>query len=508
MPTIKIKKKDVFSIGHSAVKNAVELVKPTYGPAANKVLISKRTHHGFFDDGVQIARDLELEDPFEQAFWREAKSVAISTNDRAGDGTTGSLIMLESILDAIAARPTIVGYKIERELKKALEEAVKQLTGQAVQITTREQLRKVARISFNHEIISKLIADTWFKIGKDGEFTIDRSGTMETFVEMTDGITLQRGYVSPYMVTNPQRMEAVMEKPYILLTDYRLTEAADVIEIMNKMAAKNLFNLVIVCDNIEASALATVLINRQQGKFNVIAVTIPPVENKSAYLEDLAILTGAKVFSEKKGSKLDLVQITDLGRARRFIANYKKSIIVRPGGVKATINKVIADLAAVAKSKADDKTKKEAEKRHAFFTGRVAVINVGAVTEQEEKELRYKVEDAVHATQAAFKGGVVSGAGLALSNIKTSSAILNDALQAPFKQLKLNMGIEQHRALKPGEAINAITGKIGAFMSIGVVDPVDVLTAALESAVSIAALIVTTPGMIVEIPDPVTPPQE
>lgn len=495
---VTVVRKDSFAKIRSAVDQTVDLIKPTFGPASNKVIIAKVTHAMVVDDGVQIARDLELADPVEHAIMKVVREVAIKTNDRVGDGTTGALIMTQAMIREIAQLPHFEGHKIEKELKEALDEAKQQLIKLARPIKTKEELEKVARISFDNADIAKMISGAWFKLGVDGVLTVDRSGTMQTELEMTDGIQLPRGYLSPYMITNPQRMEGVIEKPYILFTDYRLTEANDVINVMNQLAGKNITNLVIIAENVEGSALATLVINKMQGKFNCIAVTIP--KDDTVMLEDLAMMTGAKFFSEKKGDKVDQAKIEDLGRAERFIARRTESVIIGPRGDKKTIAKAIVDLNMAVNGENDEKAKKQIQKRIARFGNKVGVIKVGAPTDNEVNALKYKVEDAVNATHAAFKSGVVTGGGIGLANIYTKSELMNDALKAPFRQLKLNSGVDSHRKLKKGEALNVVTGEIGDWMKVGVLDPLDVLIAQLESAVSIVSLLVTTSGMIVEAP--------
>lgn len=499
MTNVNIVKKDTQDIIKSTVDEAVDIVKLTYGPAGNRVIIDKLTHRVAPDDGVQIMRDFDFNDPNKNAVMRLIRQTAISTNDKAGDGTTGSMIMLQSIMHAAYARPMIPSRDIVRELKQGLSEAKEQLLAQATPVKSKDDLLKVARISFDDPVIAEIIADTWNKMGKDGVVTIDRSGTRETFSSMSEGITMSRGYISPYMVTNPDKGEAVVEKPYILLTDYRMTETGDILPIMNKLAAKNINNLVIICDNIENSALATVIVNKMKGQFNVVAINVP-AGDKAATLEDIAVMIGGKVFSEKKGSRLENAEITDLGRAEKFTATRSDSNIIGPKGKKEDVVKAIADLRMSCDSTTDEDVKKELKKRIANFSNKVAVIKVGAVTVDEERNLRFKVEDSVNAVQAAFKGGVVCGAGLALHRLETSSEILNEALKAPFKQLKINMGITVHKELKKDEAINAVSGKIGKYMDIGVIDPVQVLIAGLESAVSVAEILLTSKGMIVEVP--------
>lgn len=497
---IKIIQKETQDIVKSAIDKAVNLIKPTFGPSSNKVIISKQTHKLTVDDGVQIARDLELEDPAENAVWSEAKHTAIRTNDRVGDGTTGALIMLQAIIGEASKSRRAEGRKIEKELKKGVVEAKEQLLAMAHPIKTLAELQKVARISFDDESISKTIAEAWHKLGKDGVLTVDRSGTMETFADLTDGIKIERGYVSPLMVTN-DKQEAILEKPRILITDYRLTETNDVLGIMSELAKKNINTLVTISDNVEQHALATVNINIFQGKFMNVCINAPfSGAERSTFLQDLAVMTGAKFFSQEKGDKISEAKLEDLGRADRFISRKDASVIIGPKGKKEEISKLLASLNTTMSMAESENEKHSTQARLARITGKIGVIKVGASTTGEEKALQYKVDDAIHAVQSAFKGGVVAGGGMALAALETSSPILNEALKEPFKQLKDNVGLEAHRSLKKDEAINVVTGEIGHFAKVGVMDPVDVLIAGIESAVSIASLLLTASGMIVEPP--------
>lgn len=498
---IRIVQRDTFDVIASAVNKTVNLIRPTYGPAGNKVIISKQLHKIVVDDGVQIARDLELNDPAENAVLNVIRETAIKTNDLVGDGTTGALIMLQGIVNAVSELQNRDTRKIEKELRKGFEEARTQLKKMSKEVVKLADLEKVARISFDDPKISKIIAEAWYKLGKNGVLTVDRSGTMETFIDITEGIQIDRGYVSPYMITNPQRMEAVVEKPYILITDYRLTEVNDILPIMEKMVAKKLFNLVLIAENIEQNALATAIVNKMQQKFNIIAVNAPLVgTDRTIFLEDMAIMTNAKFYSQGKGDKLEDVQIEDLGRADRFIATRDSSVIVGPRSKKGEVTKAIADLGMAKLSAKTEREKDQINNRVARFSNKIGVVKVGAATEQEEKALKYKAEDAIHAVHAAYKGGVVPGAGLALSRIKTSSPILNKALKQPHTQLSNNVGTEMRFDLKDNEAFNVVTEEVGDFMKVGVMDPVDVLIAGVESAVSIASLLITSKGMIVENP--------
>lgn len=496
---IKIVQKDTFEVILSAVNKICDFIRPTFGPSGNKIIIDKPIYKMAVDDGVQAARDFELNDPTENAVVNIVKGAAIKTNDRVGDGTTGSLIILQAIINEAAKLARRDGRKIEKELKNGLKEAKEQLLMQIKPIKTLIELEKVARIAYDDEKIAKLIADTWFKLGKDGIITIDRSGTMETFADITDGIKIDQGYLSPYMVTNPERMEGIIEKPYILLTDYRLTEVNDVLPIMELLVKDKILSLVIIAEHTESNALATLIVNKLQGNINTIAIDMPADADKTVFLEDLAIMIGAKLFSKDKGDKIQEAKLEDLGRAERFVSKYDKSVIIGPKGDKKIIKSSIEAINN-AFNTVTDKEKPKLEERLARFTNKIAIIKVGAATEQEEKALKYKVDDAVHSVQSAYKNGVVSGGGIALYGLKTSSEILNSALKEPFRQLKMNIGLENNQEFKKDEAINVITGEIGNFMEVGVMDPVDVLIAGLESAVSIASLLLTCSGMIVEKP--------
>lgn len=508
MSDINITTKDPFPIIKRAVDKIGDIVRPTFGPASNKVIISKVTHAFVLDDGVQILRDLEFPDANENAVLKVVREAAIRTNDRAGDGTTGATIVVQSIVRQVGDLQRRDGHKIERELQLGAKDAIEQLKAQAKQITTLEELKKVARISFDNEEVSTLIAETWHKVGKDGVVTVDMGPTMQTTAELSEGIKIENGFISPIMVNNPQRMECILEKAHILITDYRLTEASDILPIMNKLAEAKKNNLLIIAENIEEGALATLIINEphvlnpQTGKPGVLrsaAVVAPRGENRTVILEDIALLTGGRVFSMSKGDKIQDAKVEDLGQAEKVILKYDGSVIIGPKGKKADINKAIADLRTARDAAEGDREKDKLEKRLAFFANKIAVVKVGAATENEMKALRYKVEDAVNAVRSAYRGGVVCGSGLALARLETSSPILNAALKAPHRQIMDNMGIDMPK-LKDGEAFNVVTGKTGPYLSVGVIDPVDVLIAGVESAVSIASLLVTTSGMVVEKP--------
>lgn len=505
-----IVKDRTFEKTKSAVNQMVDLIRPTYGPASNKVIIDKFPYRMVVDDGVQIARDFQLNDPVENAIVKVVREVLITTNDRAGDGTTGAAMMLQSIVNEVGRKNVFDGRKVELELKKGLEEVVSNLKASATPIETKEDLKKVALISFDDENIAEMIAETYHKLGKDGIITLDKSATMETTIETADGTKIESGYISPYMVTNPQRMETEVPNPYILITDYRITETSDILPLMDKMAKENKKNLIIIAENVEQQALATMVINlphvmnpqtRQPGTFMSVAIAAPKMDDRKQYLEDLALLTGAKMFSLEKGDKLENVEIADLGQAEKIIVKREETIIVDPKGDKTEVSVAVTALRSSIDAEKDKKKKDALKKRLAQFTNTLAVIKVGAPTENEQKTLKYKVEDAVNSVRSAYQNGVVCGSGLSLARIKTSSPILNEALKYPARQLRENMGLDGDiKDIKDGEALNVVTGKTGAFLDVGVVDPVDVLIAGVESAVSIAGILLTSSGMIVESP--------
>jgi len=496
-----------FEIIKSAVNKMVDIIRPTFGPASNKIIIDKMPYRMVVDDGVQIARDFELNDPKENAIVKIIREVLIKTNDRAGDGTTGAAIILQAIINEVARKTKFDGRKIEIELKRGLEELKTALKKGAKQIKTKDELKKVALVSFDNEKIASMISDLYFKLGKDALITIDKSPTLETTIETTNGVQIARGYISPYMINNPDRLETILDKVYILITDYRLTESTDIMPIMEKMAAKKIFNLVIIAENVEQNALATLVINEPQvinpqtrklGTFPSVAINLPDVEDRNVLLEDLALLTGAKVFSVEKGDKLENAEIADLGRAQRFICRREESIIECPGGKKGDIAMAITSLHSVIEKEKDEQKKKSLQYRLGMFTNSIAVIKVGAPTENEQKSLKYKIEDCINSVRSAYKHGVVCGAGLALAQIKTSSPILNESLKYPSRQLLENAGIEDNLNLDENHVLNVVTVKSGHFMSVGVMDPIDSLIAGAESAVSIASILLTSSGMIVD----------
>jgi len=502
--------KDTFKVITKATNKAVDFVRPTYGPAGYKVIIDKLTHKTVLDDGVQVMRDLEFEDPAENAVLRRIREVSGKTSDRVGDGTTGALIVLQGIINEVAKKSRFNSRNVEIELRKGFEEFKLKITKQAKQIKTREDLKKVALVSFDNEEIAEMISGLYHKLGKDATITVDNSGSLDTYAEISEGINIPSGYISPYMVNNQERMECVVDKPYILITDYRLTEATDITPIMDKLLTEKLVGagksgLVIIAENVEQHALATMVINlshvmnpqtQKLGPMMSVAV-VAPKDDRAVTLEDIAIQTGARVFSTDKGSKLENVNIADLGRADKFVAKREESFIIGPKGKKGNVENAVKALEANIKNEKDEKKQKVFEGRLAKFTNKIATIKVGAPTDIEQKALKKKIENSVNSTKTAFNSGVVAGGGISLARIKTTSPILNEALKLPHRQLMENMGLED--AVVGGtDAFNVVTEEYGNFMEIGVMDPLDVLVAGAESAVSIACVLITSCGIIVE----------
>lgn len=506
--SVKVTHKETFDIIHSALNKCANLVKLTFGPESQKVLIKLPTHTMVVDDGVQVMRDIQLEDPNENAVKDIIKEVSIRTNDRVGDGTTGAIIMLQGIINAVHDRGNVSCREISQEIKTAAESAKTQLLAMAEPITTKAQLYKVARIAFDNHDIAELISSAWHKMGIDGIVSVERSGTMETTLDMAEGLKIPNGIISPYMVNNVQRMTAEIDDPLVLVTSYRLTEIDDILPLMEKLSENGIRKLVIVCDNIEGDALATINANGLHGqcdpskKMHIVAVTAPfKGSERTNFLEDIGLLLGAKVFTEGKGNRLQNVEIDDLGHADRVVATQEEMIFVSPTGDKKAIRAATKSLKTAIEAEKKEVKKDALRQRLARFTNKIAVLKVGAKTDIETIALKYKVEDAIHATHAAFKSGVVAGGGFGLAALTTDSDIFNEALQRPRIQLFQNSGIKQTPYPTGGYAYNVVTGKDGDAMAVGVIDPVDVLIAQVETAASVAEILLTTRGLIVEHPD-------
>lgn len=439
----------------SAVDKLVSLVKPTFGPSGNKVIIGKGYGVSVLDDGVQIAKDLNLDDEGENYVLKLIREVAVKTNERVGDGTTSSLIMLQAILKE-AAVSGLSAHQVVSDLKKGLGEAIEQVKQRSVAISTKEDLVKVARISFDNAEIAELLADIIFKIGENGLIDVQASQGSSIESEIVGGFKVDSGYVSPYMANDSDK--CVIEDAVVLVTEKSFHHNQEIVPVMEMVRAKGKSNLVMFCKDLSGEALSTAIINKLKGGFRILAV-------KTQNLDDITLLTGAtNVLLDSK------ISDTDFGSAKKIVSHIEDTVIIDGRGNKEEIAKAIEEL------KKDESN----VRRIANITNSVAVIKVGAKTESEAKALQFKVEDAANAVKVAYKGGVVSGAGQTHASLKTSSEILNKALKYPQKQLEENLGI--------------------LVVNEDIIDPTEVVIAGVESAVSIASLLLTTTGIIYDTP--------
>ncbi len=502
-----------------------DAVKITLGPKGRNVVLEKKFGSPTItNDGVTIAKDIELEDPFENIGAQLAKEIASKTNDIAGDGTTTATVLGQAIvhegLKNVAAGANPMALK--RGIEKAAEAVVKAIKANAIPVTTGQQMAQVAAISANNDSeIGELIAEVMEKVGKDGVITVEESKGIRTETEYVEGMSFDRGYISPYFVTNPERMECVIEDPYVLITDKKLSSVNEILPVLEKVLQSGSKNLLIICDDCEGEALATLAVNKLRGAINVCAVKAPGFgDRRKDNLGDIAAVTGCELISEELGRKLDATQLQDLGRARKVVVTKEESTIVEGKGRPADQKARVRAVKAAIDEATSDWDKEKLQERLGKLTGSVAVIKVGAATETELKERKHRVEDAVQATRAAVEEGVVSGGGVAFLNAvraldkmkldqdeQTGASILRRALEEPLRRIATNAGqdgsviVEKVRSLKAGEGYDAAKDEFGNMMKRGIVDPVKVTRSALENAVSIAAMVLTTNCLVTEIPE-------
>lgn len=500
-----VPKNEIQKLVLESVNEFVDYIKATYGPAENKVLLKRKYHSQVIDDGVSIAREYESDSEAKNAIISIIREVATRTNDRVGDGTTSSLIMLQAIMHEIS-KSNKSPRKIIEELNLGLEHVKVQLHENAKKITTKAELRQIAKISFNNNEIADLIASLVYEVGSNGLVNVDDSNnTGVTTGEKVEGLEINSGYASPYFVNNDKK-ECVLHNPFILITDFRFTSQGDLLPLMEKVL-KTGKGLLIVAERVEGDALKNLLINNSTvmnpetkalGAMNLLVVNIPP-GNKEEFINDLATITGGETFTVAKGADFDKINLNQLGRCDKIVAGDKNTVLIGSKGSKSAIKQAITSLSAEINLATSPYEKESLERRLAKFTNGVAVIKVGAPTENEQKALKAKVDDAVNAVKVAYRGGVVCGAGLALARLVTSSPILNKALKYPFQQLKENSDIEINlHELKSNEAVNAVTYEKGDYLKLGIIDPVEVLIAGVESAVSIASLLISLKGALYE----------
>ena len=498
-------------------------VKVTLGPKGRCVVLDKKFGPPtVINDGVTIAKEIELPDPFENMGAQLVKEAATKTNDIAGDGTTTATVLAQAIVNEgfknIAAGADSMALK--RGVEKAVAAIVEELKKRATPVTGKQQIAQVASISAADPEIGNLIAEVMDKVGKDGVITVEESKGIKYETEYVEGMQFDRGYISPYFVTNAERMETVIEDPYILLTDRKISAVSDLVPALEKMLQVSK-NLLIVAEDVDGEALATLVVNKLRGTLNCLAVKAPGFgDRRKAMLEDMAILTGGKVISEEIGRKLDSVTVADLGRARRAVANKDETTVVEGKGSEEDIQARIKQIKAQVEETTSDFDREKLQERLAKLAGGVAVIKVGAATEVELKEKKHRVEDALSATRAAVEEGILPGGGVALVNVAsildkvkatgdeaTGVAILKKALEEPLKMIATNAGMEgsvvvDHvKKSKRGIGFDAIQMDYVDMVESGIIDPAKVTRAGLQNAASIAAMLLTTESLVTDIPE-------
>ena len=510
--------------GVDALANAV---KVTLGPKGRNVVLDKKFGAPTItNDGVTIARDIELEDPFENMGAQLVKEVATKTNDVAGDGTTTATILAQAMIQegmrnvAAGANPMILKRGIEKAVAKLVEEIKKR----SISVSDKASIAQVASISAGDEEVGGLIADAMEKVGKDGVITVEESKTMGTQLSVVEGRQFDRGYISPYMVTDPDKMEAVMAEPYILVTDRKIASIQEMLPVLEKVVQAGK-ELLIIAEDVEGEALATLVVNKLRGTFKAVAVKAPGFgDRRKAMLQDIAILTGATVISEDVGRKLDSITMEDLGTARQVRVTKDETTIVEGHGDPAAIKDRVAQIKAQIADTTSDFDKEKLQERLAKMSGGVAVIEVGAATEVELKDKKYRLEDALNATRAAVEEGIVAGGGTTLidilpsldefnedGDVQTGINLVKRAIEAPLRQIAENAGLEgsvivaKVKAAEDGVGFNALKEEYTDMVKAGIVDPAKVTRSALQNAASIAALVLTTETLVADKPEPAAP---
>lgn len=514
--------------GIDIVANAV---KTTLGPKGRNVALGKKysgptvTH-----DGVTVAKDIDLEDPFEDMGAQLIKEAASKTNDIAGDGTTTATVLAQAIIKeglknvAAGANPMI----IKRGLAKGVDAVVKEIGARAKQVRGREEIAQIASISANDTHIGELIGEVMDKVGKDGAITVEESKGLEFEIEYVEGMKFDRGYISPYFVTNQDRMEAIIEDALILVTDKKLSAVSDILPTLEKVTQAGKKDLVIISEDVEGEGLATLVVNKLRGVLNVVAVKAPGYgDRRKEMLQDVAVVTGGTVISEDMGRRLDGVILEDLGHARRVVADKDNTTIVEGGGKEAAVQARINQLKGQVEEVTSDYDREKLQERLAKLAGGVAVIRVGAATETELKEKKHRVEDALSATRAAIEEGIVPGGGVALLNAASvldgvesectgdelvGIRALRRALESPLRWISDNSGadgsvvIQEVRRQSKSKrnanwGYNVLTENYADMVKTGVIDPAKVTRSALENAASIAGMILTTEALIADVPE-------
>src|SRR5438477_1325205 len=508
--------------GVDAVANAV---KVTLGPKGRYVVLDKKFGAPTItNDGVTIAREIEVEDVFENQGAQLVREVATSTNALAGDATTTATVLARAIVRdglrnvAAGANP----MAIKRGIEKAVDAVVEALKAQSKEISGKEDIARVATVSSRDREIGDVLSDAIEKVGKDGVVNVEEGQTFGLELEFTEGMQFDKGYLSPYMITDAERMEAVLDEPYILIANQKIGAVKDLLPVLEQViqAGKP---LVIVAEDVEGESLATIVVNKLRGTFTAVAVNAPGFgDRRKRMLEDIAILTGAEVITEEMGLKLENTKLTQLGRARRVVIDKDTTTIIDGAGDSEAIKARIKQLKSEIENTDSDFDREKLQERLAKLAGGVAVVKVGAATETERKEKKHRVEDALQATRAALEEGVVPGGGVALLNAadsvrktgeeleddeRTGSQIILRALEEPLRQLATNAGLEASvvinsvRTAKPGQGLNVDSGEVEDLVKSGIIDPTMVTRSALQNAASIAKNILTTEAIVAEAPE-------
>ncbi len=507
--------------GVDALANAV---KVTLGPKGRNVVLDKKFGApAITNDGVTIARDIELEDPFENMGAQLVKEVATKTNDVAGDGTTTATLLAQAMIQegmrnvAAGANPMI----LKRGVEKAVNRLVEEIKKRAIEVNDKAAIAQVASISAGDEEVGGLIADAMEKVGKDGVITVEESKTMGTQLSVVEGMQFDRGYISPYMVTDPDKMEAVMSEPYILVTDRKIASIQEMLPTLEKVVQAGK-ELLIIAEDVEGEALATLVVNKLRGTFKAVAVKAPGFgDRRKAMLQDIATLTGATVITEDIGRKLDSITMEDLGTARQIRVTKDETTIVEGHGDSTDIKDRIAQIKAQIAETTSDFDKEKLQERLAKMSGGVAVIEVGAATEVELKEKKLRLEDALNATRAAVEEGIVAGGGTTFvdilpvldefkeeGDIQTGINLVKRAVEEPVRQIAHNAGLEgsvivaQVKESADGVGFDALKEEYVDMVKAGIVDPAKVARTALQNAASIASLVLTTETLISDKPEP------
>ena len=504
------------------VDKLADAVKVTLGPKGRNVVLDKSFGSPLItNDGVSIAKEIDLEDPFENMGAQLVKEVATKTNDVAGDGTTTATVLAQAMIKEglknvlAGANPVIVKKGIEKTVKVATDEIKKISTP----INGKEDIARVASISANDEEIGTLISDAMEKVSKDGVITIEESKTMDTVLDVVEGMQFDRGYLSSYMVTDTDKMEAILDEPYILITDKKISSIQEILPILEKIAEQGK-KLLIIADDVEGEALATLVLNKLRGTFTCVAVKAPAFgDRRKEMLQDIAILTGGEVISSELGMELKDTDILQLGRAKQVKVQKENTIVIDGYGDEDKIKERVSQIRSEISNTTSDFDREKLEERLAKLVGGVAVIQVGAATETEMKEKKLRIEDALNATKAAVEEGIVAGGGTAYINIlpvvkeftntlsddeKLGARMIEKALEAPIRQIAYNSGVEgaviidKIMSLEKGMGYDALNDKYVDMKKNGIVDPTKVTRSALQNAASIAAMVITTETLVAD----------